>query len=99
MLDFFLDLPAGMCRASSASLVRHLRGIYSWEHATRAPGSPLVTYPAGAFVMHRGTLYEALASNSAQAPDAHPETWKAHAAPADDVRVVGPAPYAGFGVR
>lgn len=67
--------------------------------ATLAAGSPQVTYPAGFHVMHQGELYEALAANSGQPPDASPALWKKLPAPADDVRLHTDSPHAGLGLR
>jgi hypothetical protein len=67
--------------------------------ATLAPGAPEVVYPAGAYVMHQGTLYEALVENGSAPPDENPELWKALEAPADDVRVVLDSTYSGLGIR
>ncbi|HEY3497347.1 MAG TPA: right-handed parallel beta-helix repeat-containing protein, partial [Polyangiaceae bacterium] len=69
------------------------------ERATRHPDQPLVVYPEGAFVVHFGTLYRALAENSATPPDSDPEIWEALPAPADDVRLAADSPHAGLGIR
>ena len=69
------------------------------DRATRAPGSPIVTYPLGALVMHSGVLYEALAQNAEKKPDENAAIWKPLAAPADDVRLASTSPHSGLGVR
>ncbi len=60
---------------------------------------PVVVYAKGAFVVHRGTLYEALAENSEVSPETDPDTWHALPAPADDVRLSPDSPHAGLGIR
>ncbi|HEY3496335.1 MAG TPA: hypothetical protein VGK73_16660, partial [Polyangiaceae bacterium] len=59
-------------------LDENYRRLEWWtERATRHPDQPLVVYPEGAFVVHFGTLYRALAENSATPPDSDPEIWEA----------------------
>jgi hypothetical protein len=67
--------------------------------ATLSPDNREVVYPAGAFVMHQGTLYEALVENGSSPPDASPDKWQARDAPADDVRLSPSSPHAELGVR
>ncbi len=67
--------------------------------ATLSPDNREVVYPAGAFVMHQGTLYEALVENGSAPPDESPDKWEALDAPADDVRLSPSSPHAGLGVR
>jgi hypothetical protein len=67
--------------------------------ATLSPDQRAVVYPAGAFVVHRGTIYRALAENEGLAPDEHPEAWEALPAPADDVRLSEDSPHQGLGLR
>lgn len=67
--------------------------------ATLSPDQRAVVYPAGAFVVHRGTLYRALGENQGLAPDEHPEAWEALPPPADDVRLSADSPHQGLGVR
>jgi hypothetical protein len=67
--------------------------------ATLHPDQPSVVYEKGAFVVHGGVIYEALAQNSGKDPSAHPESWKALPPPADDVRLAADSPHAGLGLR
>jgi hypothetical protein len=76
------------------------RNLEWWtDRATLAPGEPLVVYSEGDFVVHQGTLYQALATNEAAPPDEHPELWSALPAPADDVRLQEDSPHQGIGLR
>ena len=81
-------------------LDENYRALEWWTAtATLSPDQRAVVYPAGAFVVHRGTLYRALAENQGLPPDEHPETWEALPPPADDVRLSEDSPHQGFGVR
>ena len=83
-----------------AELDENYRRLEWWtERATRHPDQPLVVYPEGAFVVHYGALYRALAENSATPPDSDPDVWEALPEPADDVRLAADSPHAGLGVR
>jgi hypothetical protein len=66
---------------------------------TRHPDMPAMTYAAGAYVVHQGTLYRALGENSAAPPDQNPDLWQALPPPADDVRLAPDSPHAGLGLR
>jgi hypothetical protein len=78
-----------------AELDANFRRLEWWtDRATLHPDQPAVTYPAGAWVMHRGTLYRASSQNSASPPDETPDVWEAMPTPADDVRVAPGSPYA-----
>lgn len=81
-------------------LDENYRALEWWTPvATLSPDQRAVVYPAGAFVVHRGTLYRALTENEGLAPDEHPETWEALPAPADDVRLADDSPHHGLGLR
>jgi hypothetical protein len=67
--------------------------------ATLSPDMRQVSYAKGAVVVHQGTLYRALAENSAKPPDQNPKVWEALPPPADDVRLAADSPHAGLGVR
>jgi hypothetical protein len=83
-----------------AELDENYRRLEWWTpRMTRHPDMPVMTYAAGAYVVHRGTLYRALADNSEAPPDENPDLWQALPAPADDVRLRADSAYAGFGVR
>ncbi|WP_437761598.1 right-handed parallel beta-helix repeat-containing protein [Sorangium sp. So ce281] len=69
------------------------------DRATLSPDERAVTYPKGAYVLHRGALYEALAESQGKQPDQHPDVWRALPAPADDVRLSADSPHQGLGVR
>ena len=76
------------------------RALDWWTaRATRHPDQPPVVYAAGAFVVHQGTLYEALVENSEVEPDTNPDVWQALPPPADDVRLSADSPHAGLGIR
>lgn len=76
------------------------RKIEWWtDRATRHPEMPLVVYPEGTLVVHRGTFYEAIVENSGLAPDEHPEAWRELPPPADDVRLTPDSPHEGLGLR
>jgi hypothetical protein len=78
----------------------NFRALEWWTAtATRHPDMPAVTYAAGAYVVHHGTLYRALAENTALAPHEHPEAWEALPEPADDVRLAADSPHAELGIR
>ncbi len=80
-----------------ADIDANFRQLEWWtDRATLSPDQPEVTYPAGAWVMHRGTLYRALAENRSVPPDTAPETWEALPPPADDTRVAPGSVYAGL---
>ena len=82
------------------ALDENYRRLEWWtDRATRHPDTPVVLYPAGAFVVHQGTLYEALIENSELAPDQHPEAWRELPPPADDVRLADDSPHPGLGIR
>lgn len=59
------------------------------DTATLHPDNPPVIYEAGSFVMHEGSLYEAVEQNSGE-PPGKSSAWRQLAPPADDARVVGP---------
>jgi hypothetical protein len=81
-------------------LDQNYRKLEWWtDKATLSPDQRLVTYAAGAIVVHRGTLYRALTQSQALAPDQHAEAWEALPAPADDVRLSSDSPHAGLGLR
>jgi hypothetical protein len=76
------------------------RSLEWWtDRATLGPGQPVVVYPKGSFVVHKGTLYEASSENQQKPPDANPDVWKALPAPADDVRLRADSPHKGLGIR
>lgn len=78
-----------------SELDANFRQLEWWtERATLGPDQPEVTYPAGAWVMHRGTLYRAMRENRATPPDTAPDVWEALPPPADDARVAPDSPYA-----
>jgi hypothetical protein len=81
-------------------LDENYRNLEWWtETATRHPDNVPVVYPAGFFVMHKGTLYRAKRENVGKEPGTSPDDWEKLPDPADDVRVVEGSLYAGFGVR
>jgi hypothetical protein len=83
-----------------AELDENYRGLEWWTAtATLSPDQRAVVYPAGAFVVHRGTIYRALGENDGLAPDEHPEAWEALPPPADDVRLSDDSPHQGLGLR
>jgi hypothetical protein len=69
------------------------------DKATLHPEQAEITYAEGSIVVHRGTLYRALAENTAKPPDQNAELWEELPAPADDVRLSKGSPHAGLGVR
>jgi hypothetical protein len=76
-------------------LDENFRRLEWWaERATLSPNQDEVTYAAGAWVMHQGTLYRALTENRATPPNTAPDVWEALPAPADDPRVAPNSPYA-----
>jgi len=82
------------------ALDQNYRGLEWWTaRATRHPDQPPVVYAAGAFVVHQGTLYEALAESSEVEPGTSPDIWRALPPPADDVRLSADSPHAGVGIR
>jgi hypothetical protein len=84
----------------TAPLDDNYRHLEWWtDVATLSPGKTPVTYPAGFVVVHKGKLYEALAPSQGQAPDTHPEAWKALPDPADDVRLAPGSPHAPLGLQ
>lgn len=92
--------PARFVDFMNDELEANFRALEWWTAtATRHPQMPAVTYAAGAYVMHHGTLYRARVESTAQAPDGHPEVWEELAEPADDVRLANASPYTGLGVR
>ncbi len=81
-------------------LDENYRRLEWWtDKATLAPDQRAVTYAAGAFVVHRGKLYEAIVENQGKLPDEHPESWRALPDPADDVRLAEDSPHADLGLR
>jgi hypothetical protein len=83
-----------------AELDENYRQLEWWtDRATLSPDQRAVTYAKGAFVMHLGELYQALAENQGQPPSEHPESWQRLPAPADDVRLSATSPHAGLGLR
>jgi hypothetical protein len=83
-----------------AELDANYRKLEWWtDKATLSPDQRLVTYAAGAIVVHGGTLYRALTESQGLPPDQHPEAWQALPEPADDVRLAPDSPHAGLGVR
>jgi hypothetical protein len=83
-----------------AALDENYRQLEWWtERATLSPDQRVVTYTKGAFVMHQGELYQALAENQGQPPSEHPESWQHLPAPADDVRLSESSPHGGLGLR
>jgi hypothetical protein len=81
-------------------LDQNYRQLEWWtDRATRHPNSPVVTYPAGAFVVHQGTLYRALDENAEAVPSENPDLWEVLPEPADDVRLAPDSPHRGLGVR
>jgi hypothetical protein len=82
------------------ALDENYRQLEWWTaRVTRHPDMPVMTYAKGAFVVHQGTLYRALAENSEAPPDQNPDLWQALPAPADDVRLAPDSPHAGLGIR
>lgn len=78
----------------------NVRRVEWWTaRATLHPDQPVVSYEAGAYVVHQGTLYRALTDNEEAPPDSSPEAWEALPAPADDVRLSDDSPHAGLGLR
>lgn len=76
------------------------RSLEWWtDRATLGPGQPVVVYPKGSFVVHKGALYEASSENQQKPPDANPDVWKALPAPADDARLRADSPHKGLGIR
>lgn len=72
----------------------NFRQLEWWtDRATLHPEQAEVTYPAGSWVMYRGTLYRAKIANTAQRPDETPAVWEALPPPADDARVAPGSPY------
>lgn len=81
-------------------LEANVRQLEWWtDRATLHPEQAAVSYAKGAIVVHRGTLYRALAENTAKPPDQNAELWEELPAPADDVRLSEGSPHAGLGVR
>jgi hypothetical protein len=76
------------------------RALEWWtDRATLGPGQPPVVYAKGAFVVHRGVMYEAREENQGRPPDENPGVWRALPAPADDVRLAPDSPHEGAGIR
>jgi hypothetical protein len=69
------------------------------DKATLHPTQAAVTYAKGAFVVHGGKLYRAVAENTGKAPDQNPQLWTELPPPSDDVRLREGSPHAGLGVR
>lgn len=83
-----------------AELDENYRRLEWWtDKATLSPDQRVVSYAAGAFVVHRGKLYKALAQNQGKPPDQNPALWQALPDPADDVRLSPDSPHAGLGLR
>jgi hypothetical protein len=77
-----------------------VRKLEWWtDKATLHPDQAPVSYAEGSIVVHRGTLYRALAENTAEPPHQNAELWEELPAPADDVRLSEGSPHAGLGVR
>lgn len=83
-----------------SELDANYRKLEFWtDVATLSPDQRAVTYQPGDFVVHRGTLYEALTTNTAKAPDVSPADWRPLPPPADDVRLTSDSPHQGLGIR
>ncbi|GHG87164.1 carbohydrate-binding protein [Comamonas sp. JC664] len=75
------------------------RALELWtDRATRAPGSPLVTYAPGRLVMHDGQLYRARVSNTNRVPPESPSDWERLPPPVDDLRTAPGTEWAERGV-
>jgi len=84
----------------NADLDENYRALEWWTpRMTRHPDMPVMKYAAGAYVVHGGTIYRALAENSEAPPDQNPDLWEALPAPADDVRLAADSPHGGLGVQ
>ncbi|HEY6724129.1 MAG TPA: right-handed parallel beta-helix repeat-containing protein [Polyangiaceae bacterium] len=78
----------------------NVRRVEWWtDRATLHPEAPVVSYRAGAYVMHQGTLYRARVDNQEAPPDSSPDAWEALPPPADDVRLREDSAHAGLGLR
>jgi hypothetical protein len=83
----------------TAEIDANMRLLEWWtDTATLSPDDRVVEYEAGDFVVHQGTLYRAIATNSGQPPGENPDVWETLPPPADDVRVRAGSPYADYGV-
>ncbi len=84
----------------ASGIDENYRRLEWWtDRATLSPDERVVVYPKGAYVLHQGTLYEALEDNQEKQPDQHPDVWRALPPPADDVRLREGSPHQGLGVR
>jgi hypothetical protein len=93
-------LPVRFVAFMTDEIEANFRALEWWTPtATRHPDMPAVTYAEGAYVVHQGTLYRAVAENTALAPDEHPEAWEELPEPADDVRLATDSPHPGLGLR
>jgi hypothetical protein len=83
-----------------AELDDDYRKLEWWtDRVTLGPTGADRVYPAGAFVVHQGTLYRALRENQARPPDSNAEDWSPLPPPADDVRLASGSPHPGLGLR
>ncbi|NTX39301.1 carbohydrate-binding protein [Myxococcus sp. CA033] len=75
------------------------RQLERWtDKATLAPGSPEMTYAAGALVMHDGQLYRARVQNTNKPPPANSAQWEHLPVPVDDLRTAPGTEWAQRGV-
>lgn len=82
------------------ALDANYRRLEFWtDVATLSPDQRAVSYDAGDLVVHQGTLYQAITSNTGKKPDEHPADWRPLPPPADDVRLAPDSPLAGLGLR
>ncbi|MFE8596295.1 carbohydrate-binding protein [Archangium violaceum] len=75
------------------------RRLEMWtDRATLTTGSPEVTYPAGALVMHDAELYRARSTNTNKVPPENPAIWEHLPLPVDDLRTATGTEWAEQGV-